>query len=257
MRAYQGDPEQLRGLLPGEIATLPDGRLQRADGHIDADAAYVVVEVADTGVGMNQEVMQRIYEPFFTTKPTGQGTGLGLPVVHGIVQAHGGVIEIVSGPGAGAVFRIWLPQARAAGVQTPVAAPTAHDIAHDRGYVLVVDDDGHFGDMVAVTLERLGCEVAVIQHPTEALAAFESSTDLWQLVICDRMMPDINGLDLIRRIKARRPDLPCILCTGLGKPDGQSEATAAGADAYLQKPIAAGVLEAVVKRLLGSAAPPS
>ncbi|MBL8704241.1 MAG: response regulator [Rhodospirillales bacterium] len=244
-----GRPEALHG--------VEDGRARYSVGSIASERRYVSIMVSDTGDGMSPETLARIFEPFFTTKPKGQGTGLGLPVVHGIVLAHGGAITVESRQGDGTTFRFWFPiterrQARPAG-NSSLTSPTG------RGRILVIDDDDHFGDMAAICLERLGYEAAIVSSPTDALETFGETPTLWDLVLTDQTMPEVSGIDVIRRVKRLRPDIPCILCTGFSEPANDQIARAAGADAYLTKPVDLTMLAQVVAHLVGrpSAALPS
>jgi two-component system, cell cycle sensor histidine kinase and response regulator CckA len=192
--------------------------------------------------------LERIFEPFFTTKGPGQGTGLGLAVVHGIVLGHGGVIAVTSRVGGGTVFEIWLPEATADISQQPKRETTP--FAAVRGRILVIDDDTDFGDMTATSMERLGYEVGVANLPQEALQAVTDDPEIWDLVITDYTMPEMTGLEVIAHIKQQRPDLPCILCTGYGRDVTEDQARRAGADAFIAKPVDPIVLGQTVARLI-------
>jgi PAS domain S-box-containing protein len=226
-------------------------------GKIDRALRYVSIRVRDSGCGMTRDVLERIFEPFFTTKPAGQGTGLGLSMVHGIVLNHGGAIAVTSRRWSGTTFQIWLPAAA-----EPAAAEgrSGRDRAPGgAGRILVVDDDQDFGDMVATSMERLGYEVAIVDDPTQALVAFDESPGLWDLLITDQTMPDIAGLDLIAHVKKKRPDLPCVLCTGYDHLVTELAALRVGVNAYLPKPVDPVVLGQTVARLLiaGAGASPT
>jgi PAS domain S-box-containing protein len=224
-----------------------DGGLRLVVGAPDPSLVYVVLRIADTGSGIDRDLLESVFEPFFTTKPAGHGTGLGLAVVHGIVLNHGGAIAVTSRSGTGTAFEIWFPEAIAAEgkAPTPVSAPAG------RGRILVVDDDADFGDMVATSMERLGYEVVVADRGADAVQAVEEDPHLWNLVITDHTMPDLTGLDVIARIKRRRPDLPCILCTGYGRDVTETAARAAGASDFVAKPVDPILLGQRVGRLIG------
>ncbi len=207
-------------------------------GALNPGIPHVVVSVRDDGPGMAAATLARIFEPFYTTKPRGKGTGLGLSVVQRIVLAHEGAVHVTSKPGEGTTFEIVLPATDdIAEVERPVLAVDPAP-KRKKAHVIVVDDDVDFGDMVSVALDRAGYESAVVNHPHEALEAFDEEDAVWDIVVTDQTMPEISGLELIGRLKARRPGLRCLLCTaytvtGLSR----EEALAAGADAFLNKPI--------------------
>jgi PAS domain S-box-containing protein len=234
----------------GLVAETPAG-LRLVAGHVDRTLDYVRIRVCDTGMGMPREVLERIFDPFFTTKPAGHGTGLGLPVVQGIVIGQGGAMAVTSRPGEGTDFRIWLPAAsaeRPAVARGPVLRP-----AGNRRRILVVDDDDDFGDMVAASMERLGYEVAVATRPQDAIEAFEDDPALWDLVITDQNMPVLSGLEMIAKLRGRRPDLPCILCTGYADDTVEAAAARAQVSAFLPKPVDLIVLRQTVTTLLRAA----
>jgi PAS domain S-box-containing protein len=247
----QSGAEVARELEQAEpVAETPSGSRLVA-GSVDRTVDYIRIGVRDTGMGMSREVLERIFDPFFTTKPAGHGTGLGLPVVQGIVTGLGGAIAVTSRPGEGTDFRIWLPQAsagRPAAARSRPARP-----AGGRRRILVVDDDDDFGDMVAASMERLGYEVAVATRAQDAIEAFEDDPALWDLVITDQNMPVLSGLEMIARLRGRRPDIPCILCTGYADSTVETAATRAQVSAFLPKPVDPVVLGQTVSTLLRAA----
>ncbi|MBP2228769.1 PAS domain S-box-containing protein [Azospirillum agricola] len=212
---------------------------------------HVLFEVSDSGAGMDEAVMAKAFDPFYTTKDLGEGTGLGLAVVFGIVQAHGGGLVVCSQPGAGSVMRVFIPLCAdtAPAEEADEFADVARLHARRRCRVLVVDDEGDMGDMVSVGLERIGHEVAVCEDPRDAIEAFEEDPDAFDLVITDQTMPGISGITLIRRLKDRRPDLPCILYTGYSRMVDQASAIEAGADAFFLKPVKISTLAEAIDRL--------
>jgi PAS domain S-box-containing protein len=232
-----------------EIREIEDGAWQVVAGAIDTNADHVLVYVDDTGPGIPEPVLRRIFDPFYTTKEAGKGTGLGLAVVHGIVTAHHGAVRVHTKIGEGARFEVFLPCA------APDAARAAADEVAEkvtgRGMILIVDDESEVADMVSIGLERLGYEAGVCSGGTEAIEVFGDTPDLWRAVISDQIMPDMRGMELIRRIKEIRPDVPCILCTGYSDTLTEETARAGGADAFFQKPVSASRLGRVLAELLG------
>jgi two-component system cell cycle sensor histidine kinase/response regulator CckA len=216
------------------VTSLPDGRLRCTVGHVPP-GPVALIRVTDQGHGMSRQALERIFDPFFTTKTPGKGTGLGLPVVHGIVLAHRGAIVVHTRPGEGTSFEILLPTV-AAGEPRALELP-ARPTAAGRGRVLVVDDDEDFADMVAIALGRAGYETAVVNDPAAALDVVGEDPTVWDLVITDYTMPGMNGVQLIERLAVLQPDLPCVLFTGFGVGVDEASARAAGASAFLQKPI--------------------
>jgi PAS domain S-box-containing protein len=215
---------------------------------------WVALEVADDGSGIPAETMERIFEPFFSTKEVGQGSGMGLAMVHGIVHDHGGHVEVRSRPGRGSSFRVLLPSARAAGA---AAAPAQQDgvarspAAPLEGHVLVVDDEPMVGDFMAELLEGWGLQVRVERAPHEALARLDDPALAVDLVITDQTMPGMTGIELARQALRRRPGLPVLLYTGHAEAiEGALEPH--GVRALLRKPVDAEALRALVQRLLGS-----
>ena len=173
------------------------------------------IRVQDTGCGIPKETLDRIYDPFFTTKGPGQGTGLGLAVVHGVVKTHEGAIQVRSEVGRGTTFEIYLPAA----AEHAVAAPAGKAPAAPRGSgqrILVVDDEPAIAKVLSVVLTRAGYEVLAQGDAREALKLFQSAPESFALVFTDLTMPGLTGLDLAREIAALNPRLPVILATGFG-----------------------------------------
>jgi PAS domain S-box-containing protein len=172
---------------------------------------HVCLLVRDTGHGMDAEMQRRIFEPFFTTKQPGEGTGLGLPVVLGIVGAHGGGLALESAPGVGTTFRLYFPAATAAAPVQEVAQP----VESGRGErILVVDDETSIGSFAAVRLEQQNYRAFVYDDPRRALAAVRAAPRSFDAVVTDLAMPGMTGLDLLRAIRAEGANLPAVVVTG-------------------------------------------
>lgn len=174
--------------------------------------SYVLLSVADTGVGMDAETRQRIFEPFFTTKETGKGTGLGLSTIYGIVQQSGGQVTVTSKPGQGSVFRIYLPRVEAT-LHRPRQAPQARSLAGTET-VLVVEDDDMVRDLACSVLEANGYKVWGASSGRKALELCEQCPGPIDLVVTDLVMPEMNGRELGERVLARWPATRLLYMSG-------------------------------------------
>jgi CheY-like chemotaxis protein len=189
--------------------------------------------VRDTGPGITPEALGRLFEPFFTTKSPGEGTGMGLAVVHGIVASHDGAITVSSTPGQGATFEIYLPRLAEAVIDDP---HSEERIPEGKGRILFVDDEDPVVRLSQEILERLGYEVVACGDSLEALQAFQEASQRFDLVITDQTMPRMTGDMLVQALRRIRPDIPIILCTGFSYTINAEQAEALGIDAWLTKP---------------------
>ena len=209
---------------------------------------YLHLQVSDTGYGMPPEVLEQIFEPYFTTKAKGEGTGLGLSVVHGIVNSHGGHIKAESEPGVGTTFHIYLPC-----VELTAQAITNESTAvipRGSARILVVDDEKSVMHLETTLLMRLGYEVVGLIDSEEALALFQKEPRDFDLVITDMTMPRLTGAELAQKMIATRPDIPIILCTGFSELIDSDKANALGIREFLIKPITSAQLAEIIDRIL-------
>lgn len=214
---------------------------------------YLKLSVQDTGHGMDQATMERIYDPFFTTKSRGEGTGLGLSVVHGIVKNHGGSITATSELGKGTVFHVFLPRVdhflEPAGVENWQLPPL-----EGQERILFVDDEEDLLFAGKKMLERMGYEVEACRDGSEALKLFQSQPDCFDLIITDQTMPRMTGTELTSAIRGIRSQVPVILCTGFGHASKSFSTreglTAAGISELLLKPFERGEMAKVIRRVL-------
>ena len=211
---------------------------------------HVCLEVTDTGHGMETSVADRIFEPYFTTKGTGEGTGLGLSLVHGIIKDIGGTITVATEVGAGSTFRIYLPQVetKASTEDTPVAEAIPVGTEH----ILIVDDEQTVLTLEKLLLESLGYRVSSFSSSTEALQAFEAAPQHFDLVLSDVTMPIMNGAQLAKKMFAARPDIPIIFCTGFSDILSEEEAMKLGAKGFLGKPILRENLASMIRKILNA-----
>jgi nitrogen-specific signal transduction histidine kinase/ActR/RegA family two-component response regulator len=235
------------GILEVALATI---EYNQADPQRPAEmkpGTYAKLSVMDTGPGMASAVVDQIFNPFFSTKPKGEGTGLGLAVVHGIVAEHGGAIKVDSQPGRGTTFRVYLPLL-ADSKGTDVAA----DEALPRGYerILVVDDEEVIAQLTQKTLDRLGYTVTAVSNSRKALDLFSDDPSNYDLVITDQTMPGMTGDQLALKILSLRADIPIILCTGFSHVIDEAQAKAMRIREFIMKPIVGRDLAITVRRVL-------
>ncbi len=215
-----------------------------------APGRYVLLEVRDTGCGMDEETLGKIFEPYFTSKQQGKGTGLGLAMVHGIVESYQGRITVHSRPGEGSLFRIFLPavEIEAEATTPPRERPTPRDSG--RGRIMLVDDEQMIRALLQEYLLTCGYRAASFASGEEALAAFAADPDAWDMVLTDMTMPGMTGIELAAKIMKIRADLPVVLCTGYSAAMNREQHRAVGIRAYLQKPLSMERLSGCVREIL-------
>lgn len=212
-----------------------------------APGDYVEVTVADTGTGIGPDIIDKIFDPYFTTKEIGKGTGMGLSITHGIVKSYGGAITVKSAVGEGTSFHVYFPVIRESGgksISEDATAPVG------KGEILFVDDEELLAEMGKIMLERLGYSVTVHHRGNEALAAFTANPARFDLVITDQTMPGLTGVELARQILAIRPGLPIILCTGFSQMVDEESAKVIGIKEFAIKPLTKSSIATLVRKLL-------
>lgn len=212
---------------------------------------YVVISVMDTGKGIPPELMEKIFDPFFTTKPVGQGTGLGLPTVLGITENHGGFVHLESEPGKGSKFQIFIPAAQTDKALDDSGPASKVNCAGKGELILVVDDEPAVRRLASTVLTRNGYRTVGACNGNEGMIFYEQQAGEIKLVVSDLMMPQMDGIGLIRTLRQNHHNVKAIIITGLGEENRMAEAKAAGADAVLAKPFTAEQLLTSVKQLLG------
>ena len=209
---------------------------------------HVCLTVADTGPGMGQSIIDRIFDPYFTTKEEGKGTGLGLAVVHGIVKSHGGHISVYSEPGKGSEFKVYLPVIREQKETSKVETDTPIQKGDEQ--ILLVDDQDMVAQMEKQMLERLGYHVTVRTSSIDALEAFRANPDKFDLVITDMTMPNMTGDKLAGEMIKIRSDMPVILCTGFSETMSKERAASLGIKGFLMKPVVMKDLSNIIRKVL-------
>ena len=208
---------------------------------------YLELIVSDTGTGISPDVIQSIFEPYYTTKEFGKGTGMGLAMVHGIVKSHGGEIAVESEVGKGTVFRIYLPVTKKDAESIEFKTD---DLPTGTEQILFVDDELSIENMARQMLERLGYTVTIRTSSIEALALFRNKPDRFDLVITDMAMPLMTGDKFTVELMKIRSDIPVILCTGYSKKISEEQAFEIGIKAYSMKPLGMRDLANTVRKVL-------
>ena len=210
---------------------------------------HVELIVSDTGCGIDREIIERIFDPFFSTKTFGEGSGMGLAVVHGIVKSLNGAIKVESELGKGSAFRVFLPRIEGdSGRETDGAEPVCNSDQIPR--ILFIDDDDVLLKVGERMLERLGYRVTGKNNAVEALASFETNPDQFDVVITDQKMPKMDGLRLAQGIRDVRPDIPIIMCTGYTEEIENAKLKNLGIWELVRKPVVFSELAEVARKVL-------
>ncbi|MCG8689403.1 MAG: ATP-binding protein [Desulfobacterales bacterium] len=210
---------------------------------------YVCLKISDTGTGIAPEVLPKIFEPYYTTKEDGKGTGIGLSVVHGIVKGHGGDILVESEPDLGTSFKVYFPVCSKP-AQAVYNEPKESTVTKGNESVLLVDDDTKVAFLHTQILERLGYRVACFSSSIEAFDAYQKSPKEYDLVITDYTMPDMDGIELAGKICAINAGQPVLLCTGLGQYMEAEKSAPACVAGILSKPIEIDQLSMLIRQVL-------
>ena len=196
---------------------------------------YLLLSISDSGCGMDKETISRIFEPFYTTKERGEGTGLGLSVAHGIVQSHEGFIDVYSERGKGTTFKVYLPEAF--GEVETIETTVHNSLPGGSEHILFVDDEKALVEIGRELLETLGYRVTTALSGKEALDLFTSAPNSFDLIITDQTMPRMTGTELAREVLKIRPKIPVLVCTGFSAFDAEDKARAAGITRLMTKPL--------------------
>ena len=208
---------------------------------------YIEIKVSDTGMGIAPQNLHTIFEPYFTTKPVGEGTGMGLAVVHGIIEKYGGKISVNSTIGKGTCFTIYLPITKKRKVHMHAEK---EELPHGNENILFVDDEAPIAKMGSKVLEQLGYSVTTRTSSVEALELFRSKPQAFDLVISDMTMPNMTGDVLAGELMKIRPDIPVVLCTGYSKKISEESAADIGIKALVYKPVVKADLAKTVRKVL-------
>ena len=213
---------------------------------------YACITVSDTGTGIDKTLIDKIFDPYFTTKELGKGTGLGLSVVYGIVKEHGGDIQVYSEVGKGTSFHVYLPLLTDANDSKSTVVTREYPTGRER--ILLVDDEEPIARVEQIMLERLGYQVTARTSSLDALAAFKANPGHFDLVISDKGMPLMTGEQLSRELILIKPGIPIIICTGFSDENDVNRAMSMGIKGFLMKPVATGDMATMVRKALDDAA---
>ena len=208
---------------------------------------FVKLTIKDTGTGIPEEILNRIFDPYFTTKDTGKGSGMGLAIVHGIVESHNGKISVESTLGKGTTFHLFFPKIATASIDEK---KNSEPLKKGSEKILVVDDETSMANVTMQRLKRLGYHVTVKTDSLEALALFQQNPDYFDLVITDQTMPKMTGDHMVQEMLDIRKDLPAILCTGYSSKINHEKAKKLGIKAFLLKPVENFELSHTVRKVL-------
>jgi len=212
-----------------------------------AAGLYLELKVTDTGQGIAPDIKNQIFDPFFTTKKKGEGTGMGLAVVHGIVKSYGGHITLESKEGSGTSFTVYLPTITRQIIPSEDSSPKP--IVGGREKILLIDDQDSMLQIMGIMLTRLGYSVTAKQNSLDALTLFYEDPRAFDMIITDQTMPDLTGSNLAKKVLRIRPDIPIILCTGFSDLISADEAREMGIREYLMKPVTISDLACCVRNV--------
>ena len=209
---------------------------------------YALLCVSDTGIGIKKDIMDRIFNPYFTTKETGKGTGLGLSVVLGIVRTCKGDIRVYSEPGKGTTIKVYLPVINV--IPNEASSTREEPLKCGTERILLIDDEAPVVQMEQQMLERLGYKVIVYTSSLDALGAFKAEPHAFDLIITDMTMPHMTGVQIADKIKKIRSDIPIILCTGFSHHIDKAKSFAMGIQGFVMKPVVMREMADVIRKLL-------
>ncbi len=237
------------GVLAVDLRTLV---LEKKSEEIYKDlppGEYLELTIMDNGSGIDPQTCEKIFDPYFTTKEVGKGTGMGLSVVHGIVKNHKGEIYVKSEPGKGTTFTILFPTVTEHPEQKTKDV-VAKPYPTGKETLLFVDDETALVDMAKLILEKLGYTVQVSTSPVKALSLFKADPNQYNLVISDMTMPQMSGVKLSENLKKIRSDIPIIICTGHSSLMDEEKAKDIGISAFVMKPITMSEIAKLIRKVL-------
>ena len=240
------------GIIGIKLEKVKHKKDQFSSSNLKEGTPYLKLSVSDTGSGMNTEIRDHIFEPFFTTKQVGEGSGLGLSVVHGIVKNHNGEITFKSNPEKGTAFQIFFPIVEN---RADLASDQISSSVGGSEHILVVEDECALAKSVKISLQKLGYKVTVVNESPVALKVFNAQPHRFDLVYTDMAMPKMTGYELSQKLLGIRPDIPIVLATGYSNLISEKTATAAGIYQFLSKPVKISTLTRIIRERFGDRVP--
>jgi signal transduction histidine kinase len=207
--------------------------------------AYLVIEVVDSGLGMNAETKKRLFEPFFTTKEVGKGTGLGLASVYGCAKSHNGYIEIESAEGVGTTARLYFPASQQEPVK-PKKEPKTKAISRGKGHILVIDDEEIVRSILREMLHDLGYHVSICSNGSDGIEYYRQHINEIDLVVVDMIMPKMGGYDCLRHLRKIKPEVKVVISTGYSVAEDTQQMFSSGIAGFIQKPFEAADLSRII-----------
>jgi|GEM_PF-1046801 len=243
------------------VLTVKLTRVDLQEAYVKTEAAissgsFVELMVSDTGCGMDEATVERIFEPYFTTKEVGKGSGMGLALVHGIVQGCGGFMRVESNPGNGSTFHVYFP-AFDEKVMVEVKEEKQEPLPTGNERILAIDDEEDIVGLFQATLENLGYKVFAYCNSEKALDLFQATPANFDLIITDQTMPHLSGAELAKKILQIRPDIPIIMCTGYSSMISEEKAKEIGVERFIMKPVRRRDLAETVREVLDNKKPQS
>ena len=232
----------LKDVTPEERSRFP--KLSKADGD------FVELRISDTGIGMDEETLSKIFEPYFTTKEQGEGTGLGMAVVHGVLQSCGAITEVETKLGEGTTFHVFLPVYAGSENEISLETTKAQTPIGGDETIMLVDDEKAIVEITQKYLKRFGYNVQGFTNGVQAFQEFEREPDKYDLVLTDMTMPYMTGSQLALKILETQPQIPIILCTGQSDAINREQALAIGIKEYLEKPLNIDTMLATIRKVL-------
>ncbi len=236
------------GLLEVRLSEKVVGEEGAAEPPKLGPGLYAQLTVKDNGHGIPPDILGRIFDPYFTTKEMGEGTGLGLAVVEGIIQSHGGAIAVESEPGVGTVFHVFIPTVEKS--ETALPSETPMPLIKGEGRILFVDDEPDLTDLGQTILKKMGFEVEALTDSAAALEKFLQNPQHYDLAIVDLTMPQMTGRELARKLLEIRPDLPIILSSGFAEKIHPEEVKQMGIREVIMKPWSVSALAGAINKVL-------
>ncbi len=260
----EGDPSEIKNVLmnlcingidamagEGELTVSLKRKKLTTSTEMLTPGSYVLLQVTDTGEGMTEETLRRAFEPFYTTKPEGKGTGLGLPRVWTIVQEHAGSVEIDSDSGVGTTFNVMFPALDEAREDPGIRGSRPPVKNREQHTVLLVDDEALIRKSTRRIFERIGYQVHVAEDGQRAIQILQQHRDKIDLIVLDMIMPIMDGPATFRVARDIRPDIPIILCSGYSKDDSATELLKNDNVGFVQKPFSVGEISSRMSQILG------